>query len=169
MWLIVTKSNMSLKANSLCNSWRNVPWRWHGIWWQSLKCCSLAREWTNSRSQKLQVRDSTSFLCWVKASWVWKERWQPWFCEFINSMFILLNQVACTSQGDTVTHQVVPKLFIQGLCNSHTGPELRVWEQSDVSPCTAVCTIRNAKAQMKVTWISPMVILSCVSLKGEVH
>ena len=35
-----------------------------------------------------------------------------------------------------VTHQVVPKLSIQGLCNSHTGPESRVWEQLDVSPCT---------------------------------
>ena len=35
-----------------------------------------------------------------------------------------------------VTHQVVPKLSIQGLCNSHTGPESRVWEQLDVTPCT---------------------------------
>ena len=34
-----------------------------------------------------------------------------------------------------VTHQVVPKLSIHGLCNSHTGPESRVWEQPDVSPC----------------------------------
>ena len=35
-----------------------------------------------------------------------------------------------------VTHQVVPYLSNQGLCNSHTGPESRVWEQPDVSPCT---------------------------------
>ena len=34
-----------------------------------------------------------------------------------------------------MTHQVVPKLSIRGLCNSHTGPESRVWEQPDVSPC----------------------------------
>ena len=35
-----------------------------------------------------------------------------------------------------VTRQVVPKLFIQGLCNSHTDPESRLWEQSDVEPRT---------------------------------
>ena len=37
-----------------------------------------------------------------------------------------------------MTHQVVPKLSIQGLCNSHTGPESIVWEQPDMSPCTTV-------------------------------
>ena len=35
-----------------------------------------------------------------------------------------------------VTHQVVPKLSIQSLSNSHTSPESRVWEQPDVSPST---------------------------------
>ena len=34
-----------------------------------------------------------------------------------------------------VTYQVVPKLPIQGLSNSHNGPEPRVWEQPDLSPC----------------------------------
>ena len=33
-----------------------------------------------------------------------------------------------------VTHQVVPKLSIQGQCKSHSSPESRVWEQTDVSP-----------------------------------
>ena len=37
-----------------------------------------------------------------------------------------------------MTHQVVPKLSIQGQFYNHTGPESRVWEQPDVSvsPCT---------------------------------
>ena len=33
-----------------------------------------------------------------------------------------------------MTHQVVPKPSIQGLCYSHNGPDLRVREQPDVSP-----------------------------------
>ena len=37
-----------------------------------------------------------------------------------------------------VTHRDVPKLSIQGLCNSHTGPELRVWEQPNVSLCIGI-------------------------------
>ena len=37
-----------------------------------------------------------------------------------------------------VTHQVVPKLFIQGLCNIHTCPESRVREQPVVSACTFI-------------------------------
>ena len=36
------------------------------------------------------------------------------------------------------THQVVPKLSIEGICNSHTGPESRVWEQLDASPCKSL-------------------------------
>ena len=50
-------------------------------------------------------------------------------------------QINCSlarSRTYRVTHQVVPELpIVQGLCNSHTGrPELTVWEQPDVSPCT---------------------------------
>ena len=34
-----------------------------------------------------------------------------------------------------VTHQVVPKLYIQGCYYFYIGPELRDCEQPDVSPC----------------------------------
>ena len=35
-----------------------------------------------------------------------------------------------------MTHQVVPKLSIQGRYGCYIGPEYRDWEQPDVSPCT---------------------------------
>ena len=31
-----------------------------------------------------------------------------------------------------MTHQVVPKLFIQGQCKIHSGPESRNWEQPEL-------------------------------------
>ena len=35
----------------------------------------------------------------------------------------------------SVTHQDVPKLSIQACYNFYLGPESRVWERHDVSPC----------------------------------
>ena len=53
-----------------------------------------------------------------------------------------------------VTHQVVPKLLIQGQCKSHSGLESRVWEQPDVSPCTSSSPLVTVKlTQLIITLV----------------
>ena len=46
-----------------------------------------------------------------------------------------------------MTPQVVPKLSIQGCYGFYIGPELRVWEQPDVSPCTDRVTLLHFRRE----------------------
>ena len=67
-----------------------------------------------------------------------------------------------------VTHQVVCKLSIQGLCNIHKGPEPRLWDQPDVSPCRAVvkCLPRSFnRSSIILRRPSPILIASELSAR----
>ena len=65
-----------------------------------------------------------------------------------------------------VIHQDVPKLSIQGLCNSHTGPESVAWEQPDVSPCTQTCDIKF-RALISLIVVQSLQQNGCHSEQGD--
>ena len=84
--------------------------------------------------------DIRAWHCWSITSTRWNSRCKVIlvrgaYCWGFKSRF---PNVKCVY---SVTHQVVPKLSIQGLCNNHTGPELRVWEQPELSPCSNLIKI----------------------------